>query len=522
MPENTLIGLKPRKYQSDIYEVCKSNNTLVIIPTGLGKTLIALMLAINRLKEYPQSKILFLCPTKPLAAQQLEYFEKNLPIGFAKMQLFTGKVNAEKRKSLWDGINIVFSTPQCIENDLKKAIYSLQDVSLLVFDETHRCLKNYSYTSVAKAYIEQAKNQRIIGMTASPGSDKETIQLIMNNLNISKIEIRDRNSPDVREYLQELTFEKVIVHLPIRFETVKNLLKGTFDTKVTELRAMGLMTGPTMKRQILDEQKKISAMIKKDPSASHLYYAASLCSQLIRLDYCVELLETQSLHTLHDFIQSTFQLAIERKTKAVQILAKIPEFIRASEIVKDMIDKNEEHSKMDKIKEIILSQQKDNPNFKAIVFSQSRTTTGAVAACLNRANIPAAQFVGQKKTSTSFGQAGSNQKEQKQIIEDFKSGKIKVLAATSIGEEGLDIPEVNAVIFFEPVPSAIRSIQRRGRTARLMKGSLYIMVTSGTRDEGYYYSSVKKEEKMNKSLNKISDDLNNPQESIDDSKWEKI
>jgi Fanconi anemia group M protein len=283
---------------------------------------------------------------------------------------------------------------------------------------------------------------------------------------------------------------------------------------------MGLMLGPVMKRQILDEQKKISGMIKKDSTASHLYWAASLCSQLIRLDYCIELLSCQSLHTLNDFVQETFNLANERKSRAVQVLVKIPEFIRASEIIKDMIQKDEEHPKMNKIKEIILSQQIDNPNFKAIVFSQFRTTTGAIAACLNRAGIPSAQFVGQKKTSTTFGDAGSNQKEQKQIIDDFKQGKIKVLAATSIGEEGLDIPEVNAVIFYEPVPSAIRKIQRAGRTARLMKGSLYILVAAGTRDEAYYYSSIKKEEKMHRSLNTISNDLNNKSQSLDN--WQEV
>jgi Fanconi anemia group M protein len=518
MIENQKIT--PRKYQQDIYDSCKSNNTLVVLPTGLGKTLIALMLAQERLTQYPNSKILFLAPTKPLAQQHLEYFTKHMVQYSGKMTLYTGKIKAATRKVIWDQNTVIFSTPQCIQNDLKNRAYDLSAVTLVIFDECHRCLKNYSYTGVAQEYLKQAINQRILGLTASPGVEKDVIRQIMTNLNISKIELRTRTSPDVEPYLQDLSFKKVMVDLPFRFDTVKNLFKGIFDAKVVELRNMGLMLGPVMKRQILDEQKKISGMIKKDSTASHLYWAASLCSQLIRLDYCIELLSCQSLHTLNDFVQETFNLANERKSRAVQVLVKIPEFIRASEIIKDMIQKDEEHPKMNKIKEIILSQQIDNPNFKAIVFSQFRTTTGAIAACLNRAGIPSAQFVGQKKTSTTFGDAGSNQKEQKQIIDDFKQGKIKVLAATSIGEEGLDIPEVNAVIFYEPVPSAIRKIQRAGRTARLMKGSLYILVAAGTRDEAYYYSSIKKEEKMHRSLNTISNDLNNKSQSLDN--WQEV
>ena len=90
---------------------------------------------------------------------------------------------------------------------------------------------------------------------------------------------------------------------------------------------------------------------------------------------------------------------------------------------------------------------------------------------------------------------------------DFKEGKINVLVATSIGEEGLDIPEVNAVIFYEPVPSAIRKIQRQGRTARLMPGKLVILITRKTRDESYHYASLAKERKMHGILRDLSENF---------------
>jgi len=501
------LKIIPRDYQNQIYETCKDNNTLVILPTGLGKTLVALMLAKDKLRDHPKSKIVFLAPTKPLAEQHLEYFKKNLDSRTKGLQLFTGKINAVKRKELWKTSRIIFSTPQCIENDIKKGIYDLTDVCLLVEDECHRCLKNYSYTYVAQEYLAKATDQRILGLTASPGVEEAKIKLILSNLNMERIELRTRDSPDVVPYLQDLDSNKVIVPFPTRFDEIRTLLKRIFDGKVAELRGMGLLLGPTMKTSILAEQRKISNTLKQTPNERHLYWAMSLCAQCIRIDHAVELLETQSLLTFKDFIDDTYKLAGEGKSKAVQVIVKIPEFIQINDLLTKMLSEGLEHPKMDKILNIILNQRESNPNFKAIVFSQFRTSAGAIAKYLNDHGIASAVFVGQSKKITTFGSSGSNQKQQQQIVSDFKEGKTKVLCATSIAEEGLDIPEVSAVRFFEPVPSAIRTIQRTGRTARLMKGSLYILVCQGTRDEAYYFASKKREQAMYASIMTISRDL---------------
>jgi len=526
MYKEILKNIEPREYQAAIYKTCVDNNTLIAVPTGLGKTVILLMIAINRMQSFPRSKVLFLAPTKPLAFQQLEYFKKNLPENFAKMELFTGKIKSEKRKELWQIADIIFSTPQTIKNDLEKNMYDLKDVCLLIEDEAHHCLKNYAYNFVSQKYKEQAINQRIIGATASVGVKKDIIQEVMNNLNIQKIEIRTRDSEDVKAYVQELSFKKITVDLPYNFYEIKNLFNNIINSKVTQIRSMGLLLGPTTKRVVLEEIKKISAMIKKDPNSGHLYQAMSICGMIIRCNHAIELLETQSLHTLNDFIQETYK----GTTKGMQNLIKIPEFIKINELVTNLLANNIENPKMDKIKELILEQQKINSNFKTLIFSNYRTTTGAIAAMLNRNGIAAGQLVGQKKTKTSFGEAGSSQIEQQQIVKDFKSSKIIALASTSIGEEGLDLPEVHAVIFYEPVPSAIRSIQRRGRVGRMIKGSLFLLVARNSLDEIYYYSSVKKEEKMNKSMEELGNSLNNNTISLDKyipaeedpSKWQKV
>lgn len=126
--------------------------------------------------------------------------------------------------------------------------------------------------------------------------------------------------------------------------------------------------------------------------------------------------------------------------------------------------------------------------------------------------INAKVFVGQAKKGTGKNETGLSQREQQEIISDFSLGKINILVATQIGEEGLDIPEVNAVIFYEPIPSAIRMIQRRGRTARLAPGKLIILITKNTRDEAYYWAAFHKEKKMYQVLDTMKLELDNKEE----------
>ena len=217
MPDKVLSKIKPRKYQQEIYENCKDKNCLVVLPTGIGKTLIALMLTINRQKAVPGTKALFLAPTRPLAEQHLSYFKKHLPELFAQLTLFTGKVQPEKRKELWERSDIIFSTPQCISNDIKNNLYNLNDVSLLIEDECHRCLKNYAYTYIAEKYKEQSENPRILGLTASPGSDVLKIEEVCKNLFIEAVEIRTDKDPDVSPYVQETEVNWIKVPLPAEF-----------------------------------------------------------------------------------------------------------------------------------------------------------------------------------------------------------------------------------------------------------------------------------------------------------------
>ncbi len=504
MPHKTLTKITPRKYQQVIYETCKDKNCLVVLPTGIGKTLIALMLTINRQKTCPGTKSLFLAPTKPLAEQHQAYFQKHLPELFAELILFTGKINAKKRKQLWQNADIIFSTPQCISNDLKNNLYNLNEVSLLIEDECHRCLKNYAYTYVAEKYKQQSQNQRILGLTASPGTDKKTIKQIAQNLGIETIGLRTRESEDVKPYLQELKFEIIKLNFPSEFKEIQILLKELLDKKTGELKNRKLLFQPATKKNIIELQKRIMTMIAKGNKHFNLLAGASACAQAIKLQYCLELLETQTLSSLQRYFQDLFQQAEQNKSRAVKQLIKQPQFNQAYIRTTELITKKIENPKLAKLKELIEKEFKTKEKIRIIVFSQYRETVTRICKTLNEINkVNARVFVGQLKK----GETGLSQKEQQQIIHDFSFGKINILVSTSIGEEGLDIPEVSAVIFYEPIPSAIRKIQRMGRTARLKPGKLIILMIEKTRDEAYYWAAFHKEKKMYQAIESIKADL---------------
>lgn len=496
------MDLNPRAYQQAIFNTAKDKNTLVVLPTGVGKTLIAIMLSLHRLKEFPAKKALILAPTKPLVEQHYESFQKSLPDLFAELSIFTGEVHASERKELWDGADIIFSTPQCIANDLKKQLYSLSDVCLLVIDEAHRCLKNYDYTTVVEIYKRQSENQRILGLTASPGSEADTVRQICKHLDTEAVEVRTRDSEDVKPYLQEREYDKHEVPFPNDFQEIRILLKRIYDSKVDQLRSRSLLFGPANKITLLKLQKNL-AQRSGDFNAM---IGMSLTAQAIKIQHALELLETQTLYGLREYLLSLMKQAEEKKSKGVQTLVKSPEFNAAFISLTQLTAEKREHPKVHEAIAIVEDEVNLNPNAKVIIFTQFRDTASVLSEEMRKNPLLKPEiFVGQAKK----GDTGLSQKKQKEVIERFKSGESNVLCATSIGEEGLDIPEVNAVIFYEPVPSAIRKIQRAGRTARLAPGKLIILITKGTRDETYHYTSTAKEKKMYRTIDLVKKQINN-------------
>ncbi len=503
--------LIPREYQQKIFETAKEKNTLVVLPTGLGKTLIALLLTKERLNKFPNPKIVFLAPTRPLVEQHFNYFTKNLEENIPSnkeskwnIHIFTGKITPKKRKEIWQDANLIFSTPQCIENDLQNGLINLNEVSLLIEDECHRCLKNYSYVYVAKEYLKQAKNPRLLGLTASPNNDLSMINQICDNLGIEAVEIRSRESEDVKQYLQKLTKNIYYVELIPEMQAVAKLFQNLYEKKVEELKNRKLIFSRATKITLLELQKKLRTMLSSGQNDFNVLRGISVCAQAIKISHAVELIQTQGITQTLSYMRDMIEQDQQGKSKAVKQIVSSREFQDSFIILTKLVQEGIEHPKFSKLLEIIEERIQIKKNSRIIVFAQFRDTGAKIKELLNCKKINSSVFIGQAKKNG----IGLSQDEQAKVIQEFKQGKINVLISTSIGEEGLDIPEVDLVIFYEPIPSAIRKIQRTGRTARLNEGEVIFLITKDTRDEQYYWSSYHKEKKMYSALEKIKDHLN--------------
>ena len=493
---------KPRLYQENIVHTSLTKNTLVVLPTGMGKTSIAMMLAVNRLNNFRNSKILFLAPSKPLVAQHMNTFRKHVD---AKMNIFTGEVNPNLRKELYGENEIIFSTPQTVANDILGKRVDMNDFSLLVLDEIHKCVGNYDYVFIAKEFMRQSRYPRILGLTASPGSDKAKVDEIRKNAFIEEIEIRSNDDPDVKPYVQEVKIDWIKIDLPSRFLDIKQFLSDSLKERLKKLKGWGLIgqsQNEVGKGQLLDLQARLHGRLARGEKDIRLWDGISLTAQSVKINHAIELLESQGISSLYKYMLNIFESSEKTNVKATKNLVKDLNFKSAYIQCKNLYEESIEHPKLDELKKIV-SNEITNDKVKIIIFTQYRDSAKLIEKILNSMNFRSKIFVGQQKKEGS----GMSQKEQIKLIEDFKENKFNILISTNIGEEGLDIPEVDLVIFYEPIPSGIRYIQRKGRTGRQSKGKIIILMARNTRDEAYHWAAFNKEKKMYGMLKKINEKI---------------
>ncbi len=488
--------IERRVYQERLaVSVLEKGNTLIVAPTAMGKTIIAVLVAASVLEK--GKKVLMLAPTRPLAMQHANTFKELLNVPRGKIILVTGKTPAKHRYLAYKEASVVSATPQCVENDLKQKLINTNDFGLCVFDEAHRAVGNYAYVFIAKHF----KNCLVLALTASPGHEKEKIAEICKNLGISNIEVVTEHDSDVKQYAQPIEISWLKVSLPTELEHARKLLKTLIENFGKELEKYGFKMRKQFlynRAKLLELQKEISNMLEQKKSDT-LFEAASLLAALIKANHAIVLLETQGTKAFCAYIESLKQ---NISSKADVKLLGAKELKDAYAIAKALSDQNIVHPKVSALVRILKEELAKNPNAKIIVFNHYRDSVEELERILNENEIKAKRFIGQAKRKSS----GMSQKEQKETLEAFRKGKLNVLIATSVGEEGLDVPSCDLVIFFEPVASEIRHIQRKGRTARKRKGRVLILITRKTRDESYYWSAKRREREMLRKIKELKEE----------------
>ena len=499
-------SIESRLYQNIIFNSSKDKNSLIVLPTSLGKTVISALICAEILYNYKQDRILIMAPTRPLVLQHLLSFSSFLKVLDDQKILVTGKISPSTRKMIWDNktIKLIFATPEVIRNDLNESRLNLKDFGLIVFDEAHRAIKDYAYTLISKKYMEQSPNPLIVAMTASPGSDKNRIQQICNNLYIEHIEYRNEEDADVKPYVNPIELKWEFVELSEKYRQIILLFKSMLQEKLRWLIFRGLIKKNNIdyvfKRDLLELAEILQRNLKftLNEEKGPLYLALLNQSAALSLMYCIELIESQGPFSLKTFIKRMES----SEGKAHSLILKDPRMKDISKLLENVT----EHPKLIYILNLCKKEKLDtsankNPNVllndsmssQILIFSHYRDTATHIVDELNKTGIKSFRFVGQ---STRNNDIGMKQNEQSVILDSFRKKEFNVLVATSIAEEGLDIPEVKLVIFYEPVASEIRHIQRKGRTGRKSSGNVIILAAKDTVDMRILFANKRRIEKM--------------------------
>ncbi len=492
--------VEEREYQTAIAREAYDKNTLVVLPTALGKTVISALLVSQVLYNYRNSRVLVMAPTRPLVLQHRSSFQRMIRLPEDQFALLTGKTPADYRAGVWAGRSrLVFATPEVVRNDLLQGRLDLKSFGLLVFDECHRSVKEYAYTEVASSYVKKSgpPYPLILGMTASPGSDADRVAAVCKSLFIERVEHRSETDDDVRPYINPIAVESRSVTLPAEYLPAMDCLRGMLDQRVRSLQSKGLLKKAFVTKRDLIEagaELRYQAEMSIEEESARLWGAISLQSQAITISHMIELLETQGAHTLKCFVdrlsegdQKKSHLAVLGDPALADVRRQLLFDAPTGTIVV-------EHPKVEELVRIVSAQVRSDPDSRMLVFTQFRDTASHLVDELNKVEgVRAERFVGQ---ASKLRDRGLTQDEQASLIEDLRKGHVNALCCTSIAEEGLDIPEVDLVVFYEPIPSEIRYIQRRGRTGRKAAGKAIILAAEGTADTVYLHAAERRTERM--------------------------
>ncbi|NVM45173.1 MAG: DEAD/DEAH box helicase family protein [Candidatus Lokiarchaeota archaeon] len=515
-----------RQYQKNIINKCKGINSLIVLPTGLGKTIIGVLLIGKTLEKYPESKIIILAPTRPLVSQHKASCEEFLNINSDSIISFTGKVSPEKRIFHFKNSKIIVSTPQVIKNDIERGRYDLKRVSLIIFDEAHRTRGNYAYCFISSEYINTCQDPLILGLTASPGKSYLRIQQLCNNLYIENVLFKTYEDKDVQQYIYDIDTYLEFVDLPIKvielsaiwYTLFEKLIQYFIEKKLippskryySKSDFLGISRDLTLSLKYengylpeLSEEEYQSALYFQSPRIIDVVNEGSLniqsiysfCSSFISLLHGKDLLESQNVTLFLTFLEKLEYKSGQEILSAKRIVnSEHFKFIK-NNFLQNKID-DYAHPKIEKLFSIVSEELENHLSTKIIVFTQYREMAELLKDKFKDhfgTQLNVEKFIGQ---ASKINDLGFSQDHQIEIITQFKEGAIDVLIATSVAEEGLDIPNVDAIIFYEPVPSEIRLIQRRGRTGRHSPGRCYLLVARETIDVPFYKAADRKESAM--------------------------
>lgn len=501
-----------RKYQLSISETAIMYDTLVSLPTGLGKTLIASVVMYNFYRWFPTGKVVFLAPTRPLVTQQIEACFNIMGIPESDTAEMSGKNKPENRERLWKSRRCFFCTPQTFEKDLEEGRCDAKLVTCLVLDEAHKATGSYAYVNVVNYLHNKGVRFRLLGLSATPGKDLRSIRKVIETLRVSKIEARVEDDDEVKPY----TYHKEVEIIKITPTSVAQSIDALFDKII----------GPRL--QQLRERNQMGAYRGSDSNISsyHLLQCMQQRQGLGDKSMMHHFVVIQSLLRAREALRNVgigfagskiMQFITDHGNRGLGgAIVKEEAFLQLKRMLVDPQGKDQDlrmnNPKLQML-DVVLHEhfarsEATGESSRAIVFSQWRGSVEEIVSVLQGSElVRPSKFVGQgsgsaveQEYSVSIKQKkvnneGMNQKEQQRVLQEFRKGSFNCLVCTCIGEEGLDIGDVDLIVHFDCLSSPIRMIQRAGRTGRKRKGRVVVLVLKGPEE-----LKLEKSEQMKKRL----------------------
>ncbi|WOK97359.1 hypothetical protein Cni_G06067 [Canna indica] len=479
------VNVPLRDYQFAIARTALFSNTLVALPTGLGKTLIAAVVMYNYFRWFPEGKIVFTAPSRPLVMQQIEACHNIVGISQEWTIDMTGQMSPPKRSTFWKTKRVFFVTPQVFEKDIQSGICLVKQLVCLVIDEAHRALGNYSYCVAVRELMAVPVQLRILALTATPGSKQQAIQTIINNLHVSTMEYRSESDHDVSPYVHNRKLELIQVPMSEDASAINNLLLEVIRPYVTRLCAIGVLHNRDAATWTPCELLNLRDKFRQAPPSSlpHTKYGEVEGSfgVLITLYHIRKLLSSHGIRPAYDMLEEKL-----KQGSFARMMSRNERILKANLLMDRSLLHGAPNPKLVKMTEILLDhfKRKDPKESRVIIFSNFR---GSVKDIMNSLScigdlVKATEFIGQSSGKSLKGQS---QKVQQAVLQKFRNGGYNVIVATSIGEEGLDIMEVDLVICFDANVSPLRMIQRMGRTGRKHDGRVVVLASEGSELKGY-------------------------------------
>ncbi|KAH9757852.1 DEAD-box ATP-dependent RNA helicase FANCM [Citrus sinensis] len=434
------VNVPVRDYQFAITKTALFSNTLVALPTGLGKTLIAAVVIYNFFRWFPDGKIVFAAPSRPLVMQQIEACHNIVGIPQEWTIDMTGQISPTKRASFWKTKRVFFVTPQVLEKDIQSGTCLMKYLVCLVIDEAHRATGNYAYCTAIRELMSVPVQLRILALTATPGSKQQTIQHIIDNLYISTLEYRNESDQDVSSYVHNRKIELIEVEMGQEAVEINNRIWEVIRPYTSRLSAIGLLQNRDYQTlspvDLLNSRDKFRQAPPPNLPQIKFGEVEAYFGALITLYHIRRLLSSHGIRPAYEMLEEKL-----KQGSFARFMSKNEDIRKVKLLMQQSISHGAQSPKLSKMLEVLVDHFMKT---SLVIVLPFRDIMNALATIGDL--VKATEFIGQSSGKASKGQS---QKVQQAVLEKFRAGGYNVIVATSIGEEGLDIMEVDLVICFD-------------------------------------------------------------------------